>query len=285
MATPPAATAGTPPVEEAPETSEHAATTLTPTGEPLPPEPRATPGGGVPTWILAAAGVVTAAVVAATAWAWTSAGDDGSDVGEQGVDEAVSVAEEAAVPMLSFDYRDLDQGIVSAESFMTSDYAAKHSLLINDLRDDIVAQQTVVDAQVMGSAVTRTTAEGVDVLVLVNQVTQRATGQPFLLPVWATVQMVEQDGTWRVDNLVNRGAVSEEPSEEAPRTGPRTGLRTGPRPRPRRTPPPSPLRSPVAARWAARPPPRTEVLDQCRRAADDRSHARRCGACSQFVAP
>ncbi len=175
--------------------------------------PSADPARPVPTWLLAAVGLVTLAVLAATIWAWTSLGQGSAEVGEQGVDEAVAVAEEAAVPMLSFDYRDLDQNIVSAESFMTSDYAAKHSQLMNDLRGDIIAQQSVVDAEVMGSAVTRTTDAGVDVLVLVNQVTQRAAGKPFLLPVWATLQMVEQDGTWRVDNIVNRGAVGQDPTD------------------------------------------------------------------------
>ncbi len=111
--------------------------------------------------------------------------------------------------MLSFDYRDLDADIVEAESFMTADYAAQHSQLMNDLRSDIVAQQTVVDAQVMGSAVVRANGDRADVLVLVNQVTEKSDGKTFLLPVWATLQMARTDGTWRIDNVVNRGAVAE----------------------------------------------------------------------------
>ncbi len=214
---PVAPVAATPEPEPAPRTSEPG-TPEPGTPEPGAPEPGAPPAEPatptpVATWLLAVVGLVTLAVVLATVYAWTSVDRGSATVAEQGVQEAVSVAEEAAVPVLSFDYRDLDQSIVAAESFMTAEYAAKHSQLMNDLRGDIAAQQTVVDAEVMGSAVTRTTDAGVDVLVLVNQITQRAAGKPFLLPVWATVQMVEQDGTWRVDNLVNRGAVGQDPAD------------------------------------------------------------------------
>ena len=96
---------------------------------------------------------------------------------------------------------------------MTADYAAQHSQLMNDLRSDIVAQQTVVDAQVMGSAVVRANGDRADILVLVNQVTEKSDGKTFLLPVWATLQMARSDdgsdGTWLIDNVVNRGAVAE----------------------------------------------------------------------------
>ena len=64
-----------------------------------------------------------------------------------------------------------------------------------------------MQAEFKGSAVVRVTDDRVDILVLINQVIHKADADDFVLPVWATLQMVQEDGTWRVDSIVNEGAV------------------------------------------------------------------------------
>jgi Mce-associated membrane protein len=119
----------------------------------------------------------------------------------------LTAAEEAAVPVLSYDYRTFDAGVVDAQSYLTKDYRVEHSELMSDLRSDVTAQKTVVSAEFKGSGVVRVTDDRADILVLINQVVQKADTTDFVLPVWATLQMVEEDGTWRVDGITNDGAV------------------------------------------------------------------------------
>ncbi len=172
--------------------------------------PQDEPSGGIATWLLAAVGLVAAAVLAVTIVMWVTAGDEEDKQPldtEQNAASALSAAEQAAIPVLSYDYRTFDAGIADAESYMTTSYAAEHSELMNDLRQDATAQKAIVQAEFKGSAVVRVTDGGVDILVLINQVIQKANAEDFVLPVWATLQMVQEDGTWRVDSIVNEGAV------------------------------------------------------------------------------
>jgi Mce-associated membrane protein len=198
-----------------------------PVPEPVPepePEPEPTPApdpdtridlpqeepGGIATWLLAAVGLVAAAVLAVTIVMWVNAGGDDDrptlDT-EKNAAAALTAAEEASVPVLSYDYRTFDAGIADAESYMTTKYAAEHAELMNDLRKDATKQKAVVTAEFKGSAIVRVTDDRADILVLINQVIKKADADDFVLPVWATLQMVQEDGTWRVDSIVNEGAV------------------------------------------------------------------------------
>ncbi len=187
-----------------------------PESEPEPeaePEPESVVSGdrsGIATWVLAAVGLVAAAVLAVTIVVWVQAGGDNSKPAldtDKNAAAALTAAEKAAVPVLSYDYRTFDAGIADAESYMTTSYAAQHSQLMNDLRDDATAQKAIVKAEFKGSAIVRVTDDRADILVLINQVIQKADAADFVLPVWATLQMVQEDGTWRVDSIVNEGTV------------------------------------------------------------------------------
>jgi Mce-associated membrane protein len=210
--------------ESEPEAEPDAEAEPEPEPEPEPkPEPEPEPEPGMPEsadaaaerttvapWLVAAAGVLAAAVLAVTIYVWVTfeSGDAKVEATEGGVDEAVAAAEEAAVPVLSYDYRSLGEDIVEAGSYMTPGYAAKHNDLMNDLRGDIVAQKAIVDAQLQGSAVVRVGDDRADILVLVNHVTDKDGTEPFVIPVWVTLQMVNQDGEWLVDSVTNEGAVA-----------------------------------------------------------------------------
>ncbi len=184
--------------------------------EPEPePEPDAQPvdsseRSGIATWVLATVGLVAAAVLAVTIVIWAQHGGDDKKAAldtEKNAAAALTAAEKASVPVLSYDYRTFDAGIADAESYMTTSYAAQHSQLMNDLRDDATEQKAIVEAEFKGSAIVRVTDDRADILVLINQVIQKADAADFVLPVWATLQMVLEDGTWQVDSIVNEGTV------------------------------------------------------------------------------
>ncbi len=181
-----------------------------PEPEPEPSRPAEHDRSGIATWVLAVVGVVAAAVLAVTIVMWVQVGGDDSmptlDT-EKNAAAALTAAEKASVPVLSYDYRTFDAGIADAESYMTTSYAAEHSQLMNDLRDDATTQKAIVEAEFKGSAIVRVTDDRADILVLINQVIQKADAADFVLPVWATLQMVQEDGTWRVDSIVNEGTV------------------------------------------------------------------------------
>ncbi len=164
----------------------------------------------IATWLLAVVGLVAAAVLAVTIWLWTStdrAGDQAVLDTEANAAAALTAAESAVVPVLSYDYRTFDEDVVDAESYMTTDHSVEHSELMNDLRPDVTSQKLVVEAEFKGSGIVRVTDDRADILILVNQVVRKAGSESFVLPVWATLQMVEEDGTWLVDKVVNEGAV------------------------------------------------------------------------------
>jgi len=164
----------------------------------------------IATWLVAAVGVVAAVVLAVTIWAWlTYDGDNDEPVAEteDNASAALTAAEEAAAPVLSYDYRTFDEGVVDAQSHLTKDYRVEHSELMNDLRSDVTAQKTIVSAEFKGAGIVRVTGDRADILVLINQVVQKADTTDFVLPVWATLQMVEEDGAWKVDSITNEGAV------------------------------------------------------------------------------
>ena len=166
---------------------------------------------GPATWFLAAVGIVAAAILAVTVIMWVSVDRDSDDAQsldtEKNAAAALSAAEQAAVPVLSYDYRTFDEGVVDAESYMTPDYKAEHSKLMSQLRPDATSQKAIVQAEFKGSAIVRVTDDRADILVLINQVIQKAETDDFVLPVWATLQMVEDDGAWLVDSVTNEGAV------------------------------------------------------------------------------
>lgn len=177
------------------------------------PEPEPEPAGvhperpGVAPWSVAAVGGLAAAVLVVTILVWSADRDDDQPAEAVGSAEAaVAAAEEAAVPVLSYDYRSLADDVVEAESFMTTSYASEHSKLMSDLESDIAAQKMIVDAQLQGSGIVRVSGDRAEILVMVNQVTEKADTDPFLLPVWATLEMVNEDGEWLVDSITNDGA-------------------------------------------------------------------------------
>ena len=79
----------------------------------------------VPAWLLAGVAVLTAVAVAACAWVVTTRPSDAAV--RESTRAAQSAAERAIGPILSYDYRRLDQDQKAAESYMTSSYRKKYA--------------------------------------------------------------------------------------------------------------------------------------------------------------
>ncbi len=65
-----------------------------------------------------------------------------------------------------------------------------------------------MQAEFKGSAIVRVTDDRARHPGADQPGDHKANADDFVLPVWATLQMVQEDGTWRVDSIVNEGASS-----------------------------------------------------------------------------
>jgi Mce-associated membrane protein len=133
----------------------------------------------VPGWVLgcvavvAAAAVILAAVLATRPSAEKTVQADvqlstGSKVSriEEPALAAEAAAKTAVVPVLSYDYRHLDDDKAAADKVMTDGYRKKYDKLFEDVvRKPATTTQTVITTKVVGSAIVRAGSERVQVLL------------------------------------------------------------------------------------------------------------------------
>ena len=152
----------------------------------------------VPTWLLLALGVVAAALVAATTWVWLStSGDD-----EAAARAAQTAAERAVVPVLSYDYEDLEGGQERAQALMTGSYREEYDKLFAVIAENAPGTQTKVAAEVVASGIVRASEERVQVLVFVDRpTTNKATPEPVVYKDQVTLSMQRVDDEWLVDDM------------------------------------------------------------------------------------
>lgn len=161
----------------------------------------------VPAWVLLVVAVLAALGVATATLAAVQAGEPVSDAGgvlvEQSAEEARAAAIRAIVPVLSYDYRSLDEDAAAARSYMTSSYQEdKYDPLFAVIEENAPNTQTVVGAQVVDSAIVRTGDDRVDVLLFVDRpTTNKQVRQPIVYKDQLTVTMARVDGQWLVDDL------------------------------------------------------------------------------------
>lgn len=177
--------------------------------------------GGPPTWALAAAGVAAAlsvalAVVVLLTWPGSVGGaspaerEDRAVEAEDAANDAEAAAEEAIPEVLSYDYRTLDEDFAEAEDYLTDDFAGKRTALFDQtaesgltLREQVVSEKVVVTARVAATGVTRVAEDGdrATIVVYVDQDSQKGDGEPRLLQMWATLNMVNEDDEWLLDDI------------------------------------------------------------------------------------
>ncbi len=161
----------------------------------------------VPAWALVVLAVLaglslTVAVVAGVR-APEPVTDKGGVLIEESAEQARAAAVRAIVPVLSYDYRRLDEDAAAARSYMTSAYQDdKYDPLFSVIQDNAPGTQTVVGAQVVDSAVVRTGRDRVDVLLFVDRpTTNKQVSEPVVYKDQVTVTMARVDGQWLVDDL------------------------------------------------------------------------------------
>ena len=160
----------------------------------------------VPTWSLAVAGVLAALMVALTAYLWSQPSEDSVATSVAG---ARGAAERAVVPLLSYDYQELEQTEQAAHDVMTSDYRERYDQLFAVIEENAPSTRTVVRAETVAAAVVRADDAGdrVEILVFVDQArTNRATSEPEVFRNQARLTMQRVDGEWLVDDVVTSPA-------------------------------------------------------------------------------
>ncbi len=168
------------------------------------PETDAPAGRGVPTWLLAVAGLVLVALVAGCAWAWQSTS---GETEEEATRAAQAAAERAIVPVLSYGFETLEEDQARAQGYLTSDYREDYDQLFAVISDNAPQTQTTVDAEVVASGIVRSGVDRVDVLVFVDRpTTNKLTPEPETYKDQVTVTMQKVGDEWLVDNLVTSPA-------------------------------------------------------------------------------
>lgn len=154
----------------------------------------------IPAWVLAAVAVLTVGVLVAVGVIWVKVPSDASV--EQSTGEAQAAAERAVGPILSYDYRHLDEDQQAAESYLTSDYRQQYDKLFAVIKQNAPGTQTAVKAQVIASGIVRSGNDRVDVLLFVDRpTTNKQQKQPVVYKDQVTVTMQKVGSDWLVDNL------------------------------------------------------------------------------------
>lgn len=161
--------------------------------------------------ILIAAVVLAVLAVAGTVWIWTRPGahddPDRFDAREQGAQQAEAVAEDAIAPVLSYDYRRLDDDVARAAPYFTDDYAQDYRGLIEDLAPQAKKDKLVVSAQAVATGLVRSGDDRAEVLVFVDQASSRDGVANDPLRMWVTLTMVSDGDGWLIDKMEVASAV------------------------------------------------------------------------------
>lgn len=161
---------------------------------------------GVPTWALAALLVLTLVVGGAAAFATGPIGralpDRPAPVSAAALADAVRSAESAIVPVLSYDYRHLDEDRAAALTRMTDDFAKDYRKTFAIIEDNAPTTKTVVKVEVLASAVASSSPDRVDVLLFVNRpTTNKATPKATVYRDQVTLEMTRSGDRWLVDDM------------------------------------------------------------------------------------
>jgi len=154
--------------------------------------------------------LLVATVISLVAGGSSSSSSSTSDTASDGLPDAREVAaaraaaEAAIVPVLSYDYRQLEQDKQAAISYMTPEYAGEYEQLFEAVvAVNAPSTETVVSVEVLESGIVRTGEDLVDVLLFVNRpTTNKQQTTPVIYKDQATVRMRDIGGEWLVDCLI-----------------------------------------------------------------------------------
>jgi Mce-associated membrane protein len=104
--------------------------------------------------------------------------------------------------LLSYDYKTFDEDLAAAQKGMTSNFRDEYDPTVEEIRDRALAQKRSQQADVVAVGVVDQAPDEVEVLVFVNTTSSRqGSNRQNLMQNRVSVTMVEQDGTWLIDEL------------------------------------------------------------------------------------
>jgi len=136
---------------------------------------------------------------------WTQPGASGDvdryDDRESAAEQAETVAEEAAGPVLSYDYRQIDDDIARATPYLTDSYAEEYQSLMDELTGQAQQEKIVVGAEAIATGIVRSGDDRAEILVFVDQASSRGGTDNQPLQMWVTMTMVDEGDGWLVDDM------------------------------------------------------------------------------------
>jgi Mce-associated membrane protein len=154
----------------------------------------------VPAWLLAGLAVLTVAAVVAAGWLWSQGSAESV---EESTRAAQTAAEQAVVPILSYDHESLEADQQRARGYLTSDYRDDYDQLFEVISQNAPETQTTVAAEVVSSGIVRSGEDRVQVLVFVDRpTTNKLDSEPVVYKDQVTMTMEKVDDEWLVDDMI-----------------------------------------------------------------------------------
>lgn len=189
------------PVADVPDDTdipEHETPLATPAGS----EPTTRARPQVPTWLLAGLAVLTALALGLAGYLLAQPSADSVD---EATASARAAAERAIVPVLSYDYRDLEGSREAATEVITPDFESEEydRFFQGVVVPNAESTETVVEAELVASSVVRSGEDRVELLLFVNRPTTNARDEePVVYRDQVRVVMQRVDDQWLVDCLI-----------------------------------------------------------------------------------
>lgn len=121
---------------------------------------------------------------------------------EDAADQGLAAAEQAIVPVLSYDYRQMEQSKAAAENFLTPSFSKEYDKLFAQLTINAPETETVVTTEVVASGIVSAEADEVLAFVFINRPTQKQDTEPRVYRDQVTVRMQKVDDEWLVAELI-----------------------------------------------------------------------------------
>ena len=116
---------------------------------------------------------------------------------------AQTAAERAVVPVLSYDFENLEADREAATAEMTGRYRTEYDKLFVVIEENAPQTETKVGAEVVASGIVRAADDRVQVLVFVDRpTTNKLSAEPTVYKDQVTLSMQLVDDVWLVDDMV-----------------------------------------------------------------------------------
>jgi Mce-associated membrane protein len=165
-------------------------------------------GATPPNWVLAVlAGLLVAALALDGFVAWRevsqrNAAEASARALHSALIQSPSVAEQAAVPLLSYRYDTIDKDLAEAQRYLTDEFRPGYTASIGLVRREASRSQVTVEAEVLSSGVVEASGNRAEVLLFVNQTTTSPVrSEPTTALNRVVFSMVQRDGTWKVADI------------------------------------------------------------------------------------